>query len=48
MFVSDMILDVEVAESVDSPPSDGVNVRNSTLVGTSRLDPMSTNSGKIT
>ena len=47
MFVVEIILNVEVGESVDSPPSDGVTVRNGTSVGTSHLDPRSENSGKI-
>ena len=47
MFVIEMILNVEVGEAVDSPLSDGVNVRNGTSVGTSHLDPRLANSGKI-
>ena len=43
MFVVEMILNVEAGESVDSPPTDGVNVRNGTSVGTSHLDPRSAN-----
>ena len=47
MIVIGMIFNVEVGEAVDSPPNDGVNVRNGTLVGISRLDPRSANSRKI-
>ena len=47
MLVIGMILNVEVGEAVDSPPSDGVDVKNGTSVGTSRLDPRSANSRKI-
>jgi hypothetical protein len=46
MLVIGMILNVEVGDAVDSPTSDGVNVRNGTSLGTSHLDPRSANSGK--
>ena len=39
VFVIEMILNVEVKEGVDYPPSDSVDIRNGTLVGTSHLDP---------